>query len=101
MLRAADEERRLELSLEIAGDAQRAATEYWKSWLWRAKKTTCGPPVLLCQQLAVRFSVSADEVQRQWAEWYELLTSWDFAAALTGRDIRFPSSAYGTSHRRT
>jgi hypothetical protein len=102
MLRAADDQRlRLELSLEIAKDAQRAATEFWKTWLWRAKETSAQAPSILCQHLAERFNVSADDVQRQWAEWYELLTSWDLAAALTGRDVRATSVVYGTSHRRT
>lgn len=101
MVRAADEHgQRLELSLEVAADAQRAATEFWKMWLWRAKETTAQPPCILCQRLAERFSVSSDEVQRQWREWYELLTSWDLAAALSGRDVRTTTVAYGTSHRR-
>jgi hypothetical protein len=102
MLRAVDDQRlRLELSLEIAKDAQLAATEFWKLWLWRAKEISAHPPSVLCVRLAERFHVSPDDVQKQWAEWYELLTSWDLAAALTGRDVRATTVAYGTSHRRT
>jgi hypothetical protein len=102
MLHAVDDQRlRLELSLEIAKDAQRAATEFWKAWLWRAKETNAQAPTALCQRLAERFSLPVEDVRQQWGEWYALLTSWDLAAALTGRDIRAVGIIYGTSHRRT
>jgi hypothetical protein len=92
---------RLELSLEIARDAQRAATEFWKNWLWYAREQHAEVPVLLCERLAQRFNVALELVQHQWTEWYQLLTSWDLAAAMTGRDVRARRVTYGSVHWRT
>ncbi|HEY9084316.1 MAG TPA: hypothetical protein VIN40_00020 [Candidatus Tyrphobacter sp.] len=102
MLHAADENAlRLALSLEIAEDAERASVDFWKVWLWSSQERRSRPTRALCARLADRFGVSAGEVYRQWLEWYGLLTSWELAAALTGRDVRVVSVVYGRSHRRT
>lgn len=101
MLQTLDEEgTRLELSLEIAGDAQRASIIFWKTWLWHSRETVGRPTKTFCTQVARRFDVAPDDVYRQWIEWYELLTSWDLAAAMLGHDIRATAIPYGTSHRR-
>ena len=81
---------RLELSLEIAEDAQRASIDFWKCWLWSSRECRAEPTSALCRRLADRFGVSAADVHRQWFEWYGLLTSWDLAAALTGREPNRP-----------
>ncbi len=91
---------RLDLSLEIAGDAQRASITFWKTWLWHSRETAGYPTKIFCVQIAERFGVTPDDVYRQWLEWYELLTSWDLAAAMLGRDIRATAAPYGASHRR-
>lgn len=91
---------RLELSLEIAADAQRASQEFWRTWLWQSREMQATPTPSFCTAIADRFGVSAGEVCRQWHEWYGLLTSWDLAAALVGRDVRISAPAYGASHRR-
>lgn len=100
MLGAETEGLRLELSLEIARDAQRAATEFWKNWLWYAREQHVEAPQLLCERLSQRFSVGIDVVRHQWTDWYQLLTSWDLAAAMTGRDVRAARVTYGTVHWR-
>ncbi len=100
MLHAPDDALRLELSLEIAEDAQRASVDFWKCWLWSSRECRVRPTRRLCARLARRFGVSAGEVYRQWLEWYGLLTSWDLAAVLTGRDVRVVGVVYGRSHRR-
>jgi hypothetical protein len=101
MMRAETERLRLELSLEIARDAQRAATEFWKNWLWYACEERSEAPNILCERLSQRFNVAIDLVQRQWTDWYQLLTSWDLAAAMTGRDVRAARISYGSVHWRT
>jgi hypothetical protein len=101
MLHAVDRQGvRLELSLEIAQDAERAATEFWKGWLWHARCERSQCSSMLSENLAARFSVAAEEIVREWTEWYELLTSWDLAAALTGRDVRAATVTYGETHWR-
>ncbi len=101
MFQTPDEEsRRLELSLEIASDAQRASIAFWKTWLWYSRETAGYPTKTFCVQIAERFDVTPDDVYRRWLEWYQVLTSWDLAAAMLGRDIRATAVAYGSSHRR-
>lgn len=103
MHRAIDkgENPRLELLLEIAADAERASIEFWKCWLWHSQESRSRPSGALCSRLSERFGVSAGEVYREWLEWYGLLTSWDLAAALAGRDFHAVTVPYGRSHRRT
>ncbi len=102
MLGITDEEgTRLTLSLEIAADAQRAAVQFWRAWLWQSREMSERPTSAFCLSLGERFGVSTAEIYRQWLEWYSLLTSWDLAAALVGRDVRSVTIAYGVSHRRT
>lgn len=101
MLTIADEVNvRLELSVEIASDAHRASVEFWKMWLWQSQEVPGYPSSAFCATLAERFGVSSGEVQRQWHEWYGLLTSWEFAAALVGHDVHAIAPPYGGSHRR-
>lgn len=91
---------RLDLSLEIAADAQRASLEFWKTWLWQSRETDALPTPEFCSALAERFGVGRGEIHRQWLEWYGLLTSWELAAALAGQDVRVTTASYGCSHRR-
>ncbi len=101
MLATADEAMlRLELSIEIATDARRASEAFWKAWLWQSRETDGRPSTEFCSILAQRFRISNGEVCREWLEWYGLLTSWELAAALVGRDVRSVPAVYGTSHRR-
>lgn len=91
---------RLDLSLEIAADAQRASLEFWKTWLWQSRETDGFATPEFCSALAERFGVGCGEIHRQWLEWYGLLTSWELAAALVGQDVRATTTSYGVSHRR-
>jgi hypothetical protein len=91
---------RLELLVEIASDADRASVEFWKVWLWQSQEVPGYPSPAHCAALAERFGVSSGEVQQQWLAWYVLLTSWEFASALVGRDVRAIAPSYGFSHRR-
>lgn len=91
---------RVELSLEIVADAQRASTEFWKAWLWQSRETRTAPSAEFCTTLSTRFGVPSDDVQQLWLEWYGFLTSWDLAATLAGCDVRVMPPIYGASHRR-
>lgn len=91
---------RLELELEIVADAERASTDFWRTWLWQARELRACPSSDFCARLAEHFEISTDDVRREWLAWYDLLTSWDLAAALVGHDVRSRAAPYGLSHRR-
>ena len=92
---------RLELELEIVRDAERASAAFWKAWLWQSREMRERPSRDFCARVAEHFGISADDVGREWLSWYDLLTSWDLACVLVGRDIRISAVPYGRSHRRT
>ncbi len=92
---------RFELELEIVRDAERASIDFWKTWLWHEREARERPSTDFCARLAEHFGISSDDVRREWLAWYDLLTSWDLAAAFVGRDVRTSAVPYGRSHRRT
>ncbi|HEY8297686.1 MAG TPA: hypothetical protein VIG32_06655 [Candidatus Baltobacteraceae bacterium] len=92
----------IDLEVAVLADVQVHANVYWKQWLWKRPTATCEPEGAFCTALAIRFAVTESKVRECWAHWYEVTTSWEYAAALCGgTDLREIARQHaGRSHRR-
>ncbi len=83
-----DISRREEMAFQLAilQDASRQADEYWGNWLWRRDQPSYGPSGALIDALCDRYDIAT--IKGAWLKWFDVLTSWEFVDALTGRDIR-------------
>jgi hypothetical protein len=83
-----DISRREEMAFQLAvlQDASRQADEYWGNWLWRREQPVFGPSGSLIDALCDRYEMAT--IKTAWSKWFEVLTSWEFADALIGRDVR-------------
>jgi len=78
--------------LVVLEDATAQADVYWRNVFWNREQPPFGPSAGLLARFAARYG--AGGVEHAWQRWFEVLTSWDFADALIGRDAR--SIVFGT-----
>jgi hypothetical protein len=77
-----------EMAFELAvlEDVSRQADVFWRNWLWRRRQPGFGPSLELLEKLAPRYGTGG--VEEAWRRWFDVLTSWEYADAVVGRDVR-------------
>lgn len=69
----------------VLEDASRQADLYWRNVLWQRVQPEFAPSEGLLAGCAFDDRPSICEA---WNNWFGVLTSWEFAEALTGRELR-------------
>jgi hypothetical protein len=72
--------------LVVLEDAVQQADIYWRNVFWSRPQPEFGPSTELLNQLAPRYGPGG--VELAWQRWFDVLTSWEFADTLIGRDAR-------------
>jgi len=75
----------MEFQLAVLEDASAQADLFWCTALWRREQPNFHPSERLLDYAASR---QIDEIRSVWNGWFAVLTSWEFAHALIGRDVR-------------
>lgn len=71
--------------ITVLEDASRQADIYWRNVLWRREQPEFAPSDGL---LAGCASDDRERIRDAWKNWFCVLTSWEFAEALTGCELR-------------
>lgn len=76
-----------EMDFQIAAlqDACAKADRYWCNWLWNRAQPPFGPSEELMRAFPGR---SHEAIEMAWGSWFDVLTSWEYADALIGCDVR-------------
>ncbi len=71
--------------LAVLKDASAQADRYWCNWLWHREQPSFEPSHDVFEALGEYERVA---VAAAWKNWFRVLTSWEFADALIGCDVR-------------
>ena len=75
----------MEFQIAVLEDASAQADQFWCNLLWRREQPNFQPSERLLDYAASR---PIEETRSVWNGWFAVLTSWEFAHALIGRDVR-------------
>ncbi len=77
-----------EMAFELAvlEDASRQAELFWRNWLWRRRQPGFGPSAEILDSFGARYGSGG--VEEAWRRWFDVLTSFDYADAVIGHDVR-------------
>lgn len=75
----------MDFQLAVLQDVCEKADAYWRNWLWNRQQCMAEPSAGLLRAFPER---DPEAVSAVWREWFGVLTSWEYADALTGCDVR-------------
>lgn len=83
---ASSESDGMNFEIAVLEDVSRAADVFWRNWLWRRRQPGFGPSPELLARFEGRYGTGG--IVEAWSRWFEVLTSFDYADAVLGHDVR-------------